>query len=91
MCKLLATLPGAAYIARVPLSAPKHLRTARKHMRKAIRAQLENKGFAMVEALAACPVQWHMEPMAALKHVDETVVKTFEPGVFADRVGEPGE
>ena len=86
MCKLLASLPGVAYLARVPLTSPKHLRTARKYMRKAVQAQLDNRGFSMVEALAACPVQWHMAPLPALKHVDETVVKTFEPGVFVDRV-----
>jgi 2-oxoglutarate ferredoxin oxidoreductase subunit beta len=89
MSKLLSTLPGVAYIARVPLTTPKHLKTARKHMRKAIQAQLDKKGFSMIEALAACPVQWHMDPMLALRHVDEEVVKHFEPGVYADRVSEP--
>ncbi len=86
MCKLLQSLPGVAFLARVPLSAPKHLKTARKYMRKAVQAQLEKKGFAMVEVLAACPVQWHMEPMTALRHVEENVSKVFEPGVFVDRL-----
>jgi 2-oxoglutarate ferredoxin oxidoreductase subunit beta len=89
MCKLLSSLPGVAFLSRVPLTSPKHLNTARKHMRKAMRAQLEKKGFAMVEALAACPVQWHMTPMLALRHVNEDVLKIYEPGVFVDRVGAP--
>jgi len=91
MCKLLATLPGVAYLARVPLTSPKNLNTARKYMRKAVRAQLEGKGFAMIEALSSCPVQWHMTPVVALRYIDEEVVKAFPPGEFVDRVGKPRE
>ncbi len=86
VCKLLQSLPGVAFLARVPLSAPKHLKTARKYMRKAISAQLQKKGFSLVEVLATCPVQWRMTPIAALRHVDENVTKVFEPGVFVDRL-----
>jgi 2-oxoglutarate ferredoxin oxidoreductase subunit beta len=86
MCKLLDSLPGVAYLARVPLTSPKHLRKARKYMRKAIRAQTEKKGFGLVEALCACPVQWHLSPIDSLKRVDQVVTKVFEPGVFVDRV-----
>ena len=86
ICKLLASLPGVAYLARVPLTSPKHLNTARKYMRKAVRAQLDGLGFALVEALCACPVQWGMEPKLALKHIDDDVVKIYPPGEFVDRV-----
>ncbi len=86
MCELLATLPAVAYLARVPLTSPKNVKKARKYIRKAVRAQLEGKGFAMVEALSSCPVQWHMTPMEALKHIDDQVLKTFPPGEFVDRV-----
>ncbi len=86
VCELLATLPGVAYLARVPISSPKNILVAKKHMRKAIRAQLENKGLGLVEFLSTCPVQWAMSPIAAMKHIDNTVVKTFPPGIFIDRV-----
>ena len=72
----------------MPLSTPKNVRKAKKYMRKAVRAQLENKGFSMVEVLAACPVQWHMTPLQALKHIDDEVVNIYPPGVFVDRVDE---
>ena len=88
MCKLLSSLPGVAYLARVPLTSPKNVKKAQKYMRKAVRAQLEGKGFSMVEVLAACPVQWHMTPLEALKHIDENVVKVYPPGEFVDRVDE---
>ncbi|MFH0982345.1 MAG: thiamine pyrophosphate-dependent enzyme [Planctomycetota bacterium] len=90
ICKLLSSLPGVAYLARVPLTSPKHLNTARKYMRKAVRAQLEGLGFSLIEALCACPVQWDMEPLLALKHVDEEVVKVFPPGEYVDRVSKDG-
>ena len=86
MCKLLSSLPGVAYLARVPLTSPKHLNRARKYLRKAYRAQMEGLGFSLIEALCACPVQWGMDPMRALKHVDEEVVKVFPPGEFVNRL-----
>ena len=89
ICEMLATLPGVAFAARVPITSPKNINTARKYMRKAIRAQLEDKGLGIVEFLSTCPVQWNMTPIAAMHHIDEDVVKTYPPGVFADRVDPP--
>jgi 2-oxoglutarate ferredoxin oxidoreductase subunit beta len=89
ICELLATLPGVAFAARVPLTTPKNINQARRHMRKAIRAQLEDKGLGLVEFLSTCPVQWHMTPIEAMHYVDETVIKTYPPGVFVDKVGDP--
>ena len=86
VCELLSSLPGAAFLARVPITSPKNINTARKYMRKAIRAQLEDKGLGLVEFLSTCPVQWAMTPIAAMRHIDSTVVQTFPPGVFVDRV-----
>lgn len=91
VCKLLEDLPGVAFLARVPLTSPKNVNTCRKYMRKAVRAQLEGKGFAMVEALSTCPTQWRMTPREAMTYVDTVVVKTYPPGVFVDRVGDPAK
>lgn len=89
VCELLSSLSGVAYAARVPLTSPKNVNVARRYMRKAIRAQLEHKGFGIVEFLSTCPVQWHMTPVAAMKYIDESVVKVFPAGEFVDHVGEP--
>ncbi|MDC0357246.1 thiamine pyrophosphate-dependent enzyme [Oligoflexia bacterium] len=85
MCALLSSLPGAIYLARVPLTSPKNLNIARKYMRKAIKVQLEKKGFAMVEALSTCPIQWKMSPVQAMTYVDETVLKQYPIGEIVDR------
>lgn len=89
VCELLSSLPGVAYLARVPMTGPKNINIAKRYMRKAVRAQLEGKGFALVEFLSTCPVQWHMTPVQAMKHIDDDVIKVFSPGEFVDRVGDP--
>ena len=91
VCELLSSLPGVAYLARVPMSSPKNVNIAKRYMRKAVRAQLEGKGFALVEFLSTCPVQWHLSPVDAMKHINDDVVGIFPPGEFVDRVGDPAK
>jgi len=86
ICELLSSLEGVAYLARVPLTSPKNINICRKYMRKAVRTQLEGRGFSLVEVLSPCPVQWGMTPRQALTHIDQNVVKTFVPGEFVDRL-----
>ncbi|MFO0974218.1 MAG: thiamine pyrophosphate-dependent enzyme [Phycisphaerae bacterium] len=87
--EMLATLPGAAFIARVPIDGPKNINLARKYMRLAIRAQLEDRGYGLVEFLGTCPVQWGVSPIEAMRYVTNTVERTFPPGVLVDRVSPP--
>ncbi len=89
ICELLATLPDVAFLARVAVSSPKNVIAARKLVRRAARAQLEDRGFALVEFLSSCPVQWGMTPIAAMRHIDADVIKVFPPGVFVDRLDQP--
>lgn len=84
--EMLATLPAAAFIARVALSSPKNVNLARKYVRLAVRAQLEDRGYSLVEFLATCPVQWGMTPIDAMRYVDNVVTKAYEPRVLIDKV-----
>lgn len=86
ICELLSSLEGVAYLARASLTSPKNINTCRKYMRNAVRAQLEGRGFSLIEALSPCPVQWGMTPRQALTHIDENVVKTYAPGEFVNRL-----
>ena len=88
VCELLSSLPGIAYLARVWMTRPKNVNIAKRFMRKAVRAQLENKGFGLVEFLSTCPVQWHMTPVEAMKYIDRSVIAAFPLGEFVDRVGD---
>ncbi len=82
MAELLSNLDGVAYSARVALNSPKNVMQAKKAMNTAFRYQVENKGFAFIEALAACPTNWGMGPMAANERVGDEMIPYFPLGIF---------
>ncbi|MBS1271129.1 MAG: 2-oxoglutarate oxidoreductase subunit KorB [Candidatus Marinimicrobia bacterium] len=96
VAELLATLEAPVYLERVLIGDPKYTMKARKAVRKAIKAQIEGKGFSMVEALSACPLGWKMDPVDAKNWVQDVLVKYFPLGVTRDNISEvegyvPGE
>ena len=84
VCELLGSLSTPASLERVALGDAKHDMAARKAIRRAIRNQIEGKGFSLVEILSPCPVGWKMTPVDAAKHVLETMTKTYPPGLIKD-------
>ncbi len=84
VAELIASLPGTAYSARVSCHSPAHIRKARQAVRRAFQAQLEQKGFAMVELLSACPTNWRLSPAKSLEHMQEMMLPAFPLGVFKD-------
>lgn len=88
VCELLASLDAPVYLERVALGNPKQVQTARRSIQKALRNQVEGKGFSLVEILSPCPTIWKMTPEEAQKHVREEMAKTFPPGVYRDRSAE---
>ncbi len=82
--ELLSTLQAPAYIERVLIGDPKYTMRVRKAVRKAITAQIEGKGFSMVEALSPCPSGWKMTPLQAKEWVQTTMVEHFPLGVYKD-------
>ena len=84
MSEMLCQLPGAAYIARVSMHDAKHILKARAAIKKAFQAQLENRGFSMVEVLSNCNVNWRVTPEEGVKFVAEVMTKHFPLGVFKD-------
>jgi len=61
--EMLATIPGAAYVARVALSSPGNVAKAKTAIRKAFETQLAGEGFSLVECLSTCPTNWGMGPV----------------------------
>jgi 2-oxoisovalerate ferredoxin oxidoreductase beta subunit len=59
-------------------------KAARKAIEKAIRLQVDNKGFALVEVLAECPTHLKMTGPEASEWVREQMVPVFPLGVFKD-------
>lgn len=87
VCELLATLDGAAYLTRQTVTNPREMRDAKRAILKAFRAQLEGKGFTLVEVLSTCPTWWRRTAKEAMDWVDNTMRGTFPVGVVLDRTG----
>ena len=85
MSEIIATMEGAAYVARVSVDTPQNLVKARKAIETAFRAPMQGLGFAMVECLSTCPTDWHMSPMDSVKRVGSEMIPYFPLGVFKER------
>ena len=84
VCELLATLDGSAYLERVALNTPAHVRKAKAAVRKAFEVQQAGAGLALVEFLSMCPTYWRMTPGDAVKHIDTVLTGVFPLGVVKD-------
>jgi 2-oxoisovalerate ferredoxin oxidoreductase beta subunit len=89
MAELLASLDGPVYVERVALFDAKQRVKAQKAIRKAIRLQVENRGFAFVEILSECPTHLHMTPAENECWIRERMLPVFPLGVKKDVPGEP--
>ena len=87
VCELLSVLEGPAYLARVSLTSPRRVREAKRCLRKAFRAQLEDFGFALVEMLSTCPTRWGMPPDKAIAWLEDNMVPYYPLREFV--VAEP--
>ena len=84
MAELIAGLDGPVYVERVALYDAKQRNRAKKAITKALRLQVENKGFAFVEVLAECPTHLGMTPAEAEQWVKEKMTAVFPLGVKKD-------
>ena len=84
ICELLATLDGPAYIERVALDSPAHIRAAKKAVRKAFEYQLAGKGFTFVEMLSTCPTNWGLTPPKAMEWLKENMIPYYPLGVYRE-------
>ena len=84
MSEMLAQIPGAAYISRVAIDTPGHVKSAQKAIRRAFECQQQKKGFALVEVLSTCPTNWGRSPLDALKRIGDELIPYYPPGVYKD-------
>ncbi len=85
--EMLATLKGVAYLARAALADPAHISKAKRAIRKAFQAQLDGRGFALVELLSTCPVTWGMRPIDALQWLKANMIPAYPLGEFVGSNG----
>lgn len=79
--EILATLDGAAYIARVSVHNPQEVMKAKKAIMTAFQAQIEGKGFTLVEVLSTCPTNWGLSPREALSWVSTNMIPYYPLGI----------
>ncbi len=88
MAELLSTLETTTYIERTSVHNPKNIAKTRKAVRKAIKCQIDGKGFSLVETLAMCPSGWKMTPVNSTKWIEEKMMAYFPLGVTKDVIEE---
>lgn len=86
--EMLATLEGTAYIERVAVYDVKHVMQAKKAIKNAFLAQIQKKGFAMVEVLSSCPTNWGMTPIEALNWIKDHMEPYYPLGVYKNTLEE---
>jgi 2-oxoisovalerate ferredoxin oxidoreductase beta subunit len=84
VAELMGQLDGPVYVERVALFNAKQRVKAKKAIKKALRLQVENKGFSFVEVLSECPTHLKLTPLEAEKWVEENMVPIFPLGVMKD-------
>jgi len=84
VAELISQLKAPVYVERVALFDNKHRAKTRLAIRKAIKAQVDNLGFSLVEILSPCPSGWKMDPVDAMHWIQDTMVDNFPLGVYRD-------
>ncbi|MEA5012388.1 MAG: thiamine pyrophosphate-dependent enzyme [Angelakisella sp.] len=86
--EMLSTLSGVAYCERVTVNTVPAIRKAKAAIKKAFTAQIEKKGFTIVEVVSTCPTNWGLTPVEALDWLEDKMLPYYPLGVYMDRTEE---
>lgn len=86
--EMLSTLSGVAYCERVTVNTVPAIRKAKAAIKKAFTAQIEKKGFTIVEVVSTCPTNWGLTPVEALDWLEDQMLPYYPLGVYMDRTEE---
>lgn len=84
-CELLNTLEAPYYIERCIANNVKSIIKTKKSIKKAIKYQMESKGYSFIEILSSCPTNWGMTPLDANKWIEEKLTAIYPVKTFRDR------
>jgi 2-oxoglutarate ferredoxin oxidoreductase subunit beta len=82
VCELINTLDGPWHIERVALDGPAGVRRTRKALATVFQAQVEEKGYCLLEVLSPCPIHQRCTPVESLRFVREQMMRFFPLGVY---------
>ena len=88
ICEMLSTLDGVAYAERVSVDNVPNVRNAKKAIKKAFEAQINKKGFSIVEVLSTCPTNWGLSPSDAFEWLRNNMMPYYSLGVYKDKTEE---
>jgi len=82
--EMISSLEGSAYVERVAVNNVKNVMAAKKAIKKALKNQIDGKGFSLVEVLSTCPTNWGKTPQEALKWLEENMIPAYPLGVYKE-------
>ncbi len=74
VAEMLATLDSSAMISRVAVNTPANVIKAKKAIKQAFLTQQKGLGFSLVEVLSTCPTNWGLNPIEALKWLEDNMI-----------------
>ena len=81
VCELLSSLDGPAYLERVTVDTPKHVRQAKRAIKKAFQNQIDGIGYSLVEVVSTCPTNWGLTPQDSFEWMRENMRPDYPLGV----------
>jgi len=88
IAEMISILDSPVYVARTSVHDIRHIMQTRKAVKKALQAQRDGKGFALVEILAPCPSGWKISPQQNAEWVEKNVLPVFALGEFKDEIAQ---
>ena len=86
--EMLSQIPSAYYIERVAMNSTPNIIKAKKAISKALKYQMEGRGFSLVEILSTCPTNWGMSPVDSIKWLEDNMIPYYPLGVYKDKGAE---
>ena len=83
--ELLSAIEGVSLVQRVSLDSYRNILSVKSAVQKALRYQIEKKGFSLVEMLSPCPTDWGLTPQASIQWIRRVMIPAFPLGVFKDK------
>jgi 2-oxoglutarate ferredoxin oxidoreductase subunit beta len=84
-CELLDTLDAPYFIIRCIVTDIKEIIKTKKIIKKAIKYQMDGKGYSFVEILSNCSTNWGLSPIEANKWIKDKLIEVFPIKTFRDK------
>lgn len=71
-----------AYLARGSVHNPGEIRKCKRMLTRAIKKQMNNEGFCLLEVMSPCPTNWGLSPIDSINFMQNELNKAYELGEF---------